>query len=324
MDFDLLSGTATGGDHIEAATNGQDSFSIRVADGSIVVVVADGCSSQPHSEVGAKMVAPMLATFLEQAIRKGQSLEDQRIWNYLRDLLLAKILSTATDMAGDHPVAPVLNKYFQFTLVGMVMTPQTTVFFSRGDGMFGINGKVTTIEPEAGNRPAYLVYGLTRPDMVIDNPKLLDFDIQAVVPTPDVQSWWVGTDGVKEMLKVVGQSVNGEKIVSIESLFDDQRYLDNPELLCRRLQQLVVDNLIGDDITLVAGQRIPLPDDTPEVTAEETGEEVIEESSPAPEDTVSIEEKDDPGKGQAAPAAGEPGSSTTSSEKLESETGGDQ
>ena len=293
MDFTLLSGTATGGNHIEAASNGQDALSVRTTANSIVVVVADGCSSQPHSEVGAQIIAPMLTAYIEQALRKGQSLKDPRIWTYIRSLILAKILSVATDMAGDAPVAPVLNQYFQFTLVGMVMTPEYTVFFSRGDGMYGFNGKVITIKPEAGNRPAYIVYGLTNPDMTVDNPQLLDFDIHAIVETSDIENWWVGTDGVEEMLAVLGRTVNGEKIATIESLLDDQRYHDNPKLLNRRLQQLVAADLIGDDITLAAGRRTATPD-----SIEEKDEAAID---PTADDA---EGDKDQGKAEAAsPAA---------------------
>lgn len=271
MDFRLLSGSATGASHLEACRNNQDAFSVRHTETSIVAVVADGCSGQPHSEVGAKIVAPLLATFVAQAVRKGQSLENPAIWNYIRKLLLSKILTIATDMAGDDPVAPVLNEYFQFTLLGIVITPERTVVFSRGDGVFGLNGEITTIEPESGNRPAYIVYGLTEPDMVLENPDLLNFDIQATMPTSKLASWFIGVDGVNEWLKAAGKTVNHEEVVGIESLLEDERYHRNPDLLNRRLRQVVRADLVDDDVTVIGGIRAT-PTPTPQVAEEEITE----------------------------------------------------
>lgn len=277
MDFLLLSGSANGANHIEAATNGHDALSVRHTNDSIVAVVADGCSSQPHSEVGAKIVAPMVTNYVAQVLRKGLSLSDPRVRRNIRDRILSRIMVLADEMAGDDPTAPVLNAHFQFTILGVAMTPTDTFFFRiGGDGMYGVNNETHVVYPEKGNRPAYLVYALTGSPMTDADPTLTDFQILHTLPTSDVKTFWIGTDGTGEMLAAVNKTVNREPVVSVEGLLETDRYYDKPALLSRRLQQLVAADVIGDDITLVAGKRLTaLSDPAPAVAEEETGAEPV-------------------------------------------------
>lgn len=263
-DFELVSGSATGASHIEEGKNNQDTFSVRHNAASIVAAVADGCSSQPYSEVGAWIVVAMVTNFITQALRKGLSLNDVRVRRNIRERLLSRILLIADDMAGDEPTAPILNAFFQFTILGVAVTPETTFFFRiGGDGLHNANGEVRVVHPERGNRPAYLVYALTGSPMTDDHPELTDFQILRTVPTSDVKSFWIGTDGVSELLAAVGQTANGELVASVDEILGDNRYYDNPGLLSRRLRQLVIADYIGDDVTLIGGRRVTLPDPSP-------------------------------------------------------------
>jgi len=295
-DVVLVRGSANGGDHLETATNGQDALSVRRSPESIVIAVADGCSSQPHSEVGAQIIVHMLTNFVEQAMRKRLPLRQPRVWKHICDKLLSRMQMIADDMAGDDQVLTYLNHFFQFTLVGMAMGPEDTVFFWRGDGNYSYNGKVFTIKPKAGNKPPYLVYNLTGAETTEADSPLLDFQI-AIVPTSEIKTFWVGTDGTNELLAAIGKVVNGMTATQIEDLSRDPRYRDNHSLLTRHLRMMVAGGLVRDDVALIAGERLGF---TPAPVAEE--EPVPPEASPAGKDPATVEVAPGAGPNSTNPA----------------------
>lgn len=291
----LIHGSAMGGSHVDSAKNGQDAYSIRQTPEYLVVATADGCGSLPHSEVGAKIVVHMATSFVMEILRKGLDLENPLVQRHLKNRLLAQIQTLADAMAGDKLVTEIFSDFFNFTLLLMVMTEKKTIFLAIGDGVWGLNGVTTVIDPTVGNKPPYIVYNLSGSDITNRNPELLDFQVLEIVPTKNVKSFWIGTDGVKEMLNAVGKRVLGAPIVGVSGLLADPYYYDyvpgkanTP--LARRLMELTADH-IGDDVTLVAGELLwPLP------PAPETDEPAEEEATDTEEpDNTS----DEPGKSEA-------------------------
>ena len=59
--FEAAAGTIVGTAHLHAGRNGQDGFAIHRRGDVTVAVVTDGCGSSPHSEVGAKIGAAIVA-----------------------------------------------------------------------------------------------------------------------------------------------------------------------------------------------------------------------------------------------------------------------
>ena len=145
MRIEAAAGSIVGTAHLHAGRNGQDGFAIHRAGDITVAVVTDGCGSAPHSEVGAKIGAAIVARCVA-----GDGLNANRVLDELR--LIAAIL-------GDD-LPRVVSDYLLFTVVGALMTPTETIIFSAGDGLFAINGVERVIGPFPGNAPPYLGYAL--------------------------------------------------------------------------------------------------------------------------------------------------------------------
>ncbi len=149
-----------------------------------------------------------------------------------------------------------------------MITPQDTVLFAIGDGVFALNGEVITIPPFPNNAPPYLGYGLISD--ALSYMKLVDcqFRVHRQLPTPEVQSILIGTDGVEDLMAVADKFLPGksERVGGIAQYWEDDNYFRNPYHLNRRLalvnhasikpdwetRQLKKQNgLLSDDTTLV-------------------------------------------------------------------------
>lgn len=274
--FKVLSGGANGTDHIDTGTNGQDARSVKQSSGSLVVAVADGCSSKPHSGVGAEFFAHLCTTYFAQAIRRGQDITDIRVRRHVRDRLTAKMTDLANDMAGDETVAEVLADYFLFTLLVAIVANGKLYILRIGDGVYGVNGKITKLQPTAGNKPIYLAYAILGSRMTDKDPDALDFEIVEVHDIRDVDTFWIGTDGIEEMLKATGKVAGDSKIEAPEALLTDPRYHDKPNLLSERLVEISAAGFGNDDLSFVGAQVIHESAPAPTTPDETAGEEVAE------------------------------------------------
>ena len=89
--------------------------------------MTDGCGSSPHSEVGAKIGAAIVARCVAcrgdlQAPDGGLQAAATQIFEQLR--IIAGAL-------GDD-IVRVVNEYLLFTIVGVVITPEETIIFAAG------------------------------------------------------------------------------------------------------------------------------------------------------------------------------------------------
>jgi hypothetical protein len=169
-----------------------------------------------------------------------------------------------------------------FTVVGFVMTPEMTHIFSLGDGVFALNGEVTVIPPMEGNRPVYMTYALTGTALDTTNPDLLRFTVQKSIPTAEVESLLVGTDGCTDIIeKAELKAAGGDTVGSLAQFWHENMMLakgENGEILRvspkaqRRLNLLNEskyridrDNvaivkkhgILHDDSTLISCRRMP-------------------------------------------------------------------
>jgi hypothetical protein len=114
-----------------------------------------------------------------------------------------------------------VNDYLLFTILGSVITSSETVTFSMGDGAIAINGKFTEIPPYADNAPPYLAYGLYKPEAI-------NFEIRDRLPTSELESLLIATDGIDDLVKVE----------DIHQFWQEDRYFKNPDAIRRKLAML--------------------------------------------------------------------------------------
>jgi hypothetical protein len=138
--------------------------------------------------------------------------------------------------------------------------------FSLGDGVFAVNGTVTQIGPFEGNFPPYLGYGLTGSSITDANPRLLEFQTYSIVPTSEVHTVLVGTDGLVEFIAKESYTLPGQEkqLGPLSQFWEEDRYFRNPDMLRRALslanRTFVHANMREGQTTLV--EYGLLPDDT--------------------------------------------------------------
>jgi len=173
MTFETACGSVIGTAHLRAGRNGQDGWAIEHDDaGRTVMVVTDGCGSAPHSEVGAKLGARIVA-------REILTQE----WTRVAGAIGERLSSIDLDV----------NDYLLFTIVGALITPEEVLVFHAGDGLFAINGEVHRLGPYDSNAPPYLAYSLV-------NGVEPELTIAYRGPAAEVDSILIATDGAEPLV----------------------------------------------------------------------------------------------------------------------------
>ena len=216
--FECASGSMIGRNHVLAGKNNQDAFRVVRQKRYIIAVVCDGCGSGKHSEVGAKLGARMVIDAIADLLNYDLVISDRKFWNTVQTNLLQKLKDFVTISNGDMEF---VNDYLLFTIVGVLITPSETVTFSMGDGAIAVNGKLNQIPVYPDNAPPYLAYDLYRPDAI-------SFEIRDRLPTSEVESILIATDGIDDLIavEVIGQ------------FWQEDRYFKNPDALRRKLAML--------------------------------------------------------------------------------------
>lgn len=219
--FEYASGSIIGRNHVLAGKNNQDAYQIVKQEKFIIAVVCDGCGSGKHSEVGAKLGANLVINAIADLLspESNQNLEiDPEFWHLLKLHLLRKLQDMGSIANADMQF---VNDYLLFTIVGALITPRETVTFSMGDGAIAINGKFKQISPYPNNAPPYLAYGLYKPEAI-------NFEIRDRLPTSELESLLIATDGIDDLVKVE----------TITQFWQEARYFKNPDAIRRKLATL--------------------------------------------------------------------------------------
>ncbi|WP_017297532.1 PP2C family serine/threonine-protein phosphatase [Nodosilinea nodulosa] len=241
--FELVGGSVTGREHLRVGKNNQDALGWQVTDGGVVAVVCDGCGSGPHSEVGAKLGTRLLIEALQRGLAQGLPVDHEAFWPSLRATLLGQLGQVAAALGGDR--AQTIQDYLLFTIAGAVITPTTTVVFTLGDGVVAINDRVMQLGPFANNAPPYLAYGLLEESTEETTSAALQIKVLQALPTDQVQSLLLGTDGLGDLMAAAEKPLPGrsEYVGDIAQFWQDDRYFRNPDQARRRL------TLINRDVT---------------------------------------------------------------------------
>ena len=215
----LFAATHVGRDHLRVGRNNQDGCF--TAPG--VVVVTDGCSSQPNSEVGAQLGARFLGQWLVAAPSRDRS-HTPRL---ALDALLGWMKAAAESLGG--PLEETLERFFLFTVLAAVKAPGGEVFvFGLGDGGFVVDDRVVRLDSGPDNAPQYPAYGLVGAKV---EPELHFF-------------------GEATRVAVMTDGLNSVDPVRLRALVDAASESSNPLTLQRRLNVLAETERFLDDATL--------------------------------------------------------------------------
>ena len=240
--FELAGGSILGREHLRLGKNNQDAYYWVSVESATIAVVCDGCGSGTHSEVGAKIGARlMVEAILRNLPQDGLS---TNFWQGVHQDLLHSLGMIAASLGGE--LVQAVKEYLLFTIVGAVITPQETALFAIGDGVFALNGEVITIPPFPNNAPPYLGYGLITD--ALSDMKLVDcqtrafpcdfrrrgvarqFRVHRQLPTSEVQSILIGTDGVEDLMGVADKCLPGKsgRVGEIAQYWEDDSNFRNP------------------------------------------------------------------------------------------------
>ena len=242
----------------------------------LIAIVCDGCGSCDSSEVGAKLGAQWVMNAVAKRLQEQGDITDHQFWQGVQKDVLGQMRSLTTSLQRSTSNATadweIIQAYLLFTIMGAVITPETTVVFGLGDGVFAINDDVTSIGPFANNAPPYLAYGLMPEGFTQFSADDLQFTIHCQLPTAEVRSLLIGSDGVDDLRAIANQLLpnKAKPIGDLSQFWQDDRYFKNPDMIRRRLallnreqtkpdwsnQQLTkTGGLLPDDTTLVVMRR---------------------------------------------------------------------
>jgi hypothetical protein len=192
----------TGARHLRAGRNGQDAAAAWVGEDAAAVVVCDGCSGGPGSEVGARLGARVALG----AIARHAHLPWQPLWHAVLGDVLGAIAAFADRVSDDRHAA--IHEHWLFTIVAAAALRGEVAVWAVGDGAYAIDGVTRTLGPFADNQPPYLAYALV-----------------GAQPEPHVEiaharSVVIASDGAAELGL---------------ARFADRRFLDHPDALRREL-----------------------------------------------------------------------------------------
>jgi hypothetical protein len=241
--FEIAAGSIVGRRHVGSGNlligkNNQDSLGVLRDSNYIVATVYDGCSSSIDAEVGAKIAARILPGIIASSLDRGQlrlcgnlrsidkALEEIRIRFLQR--MRAIVWAIA---AGDAPsrskrskevsrqrAGQIVHDAFLFTVVAAVVTHETSIVFSAGDGFYAVNGVLEQLGPFADNAPPYLLYGDSNPQA--------RFSLDEVLDTKSLQSLMLATDGLQDLVDKTEQNIPGkrEAVGELSRLWSDDRF----------------------------------------------------------------------------------------------------
>ncbi len=269
MDIRIAGGSIAGTDHIKTGqpgfTNNHDSFSWEKNDDVLVSVIADGCGSSKHCEVGAKIASKILSKLIfDQINRLLQSGDNPQLksnfWNRIKMSFISK-LSVLAESMGDS-ISEIVNQYFLFTIIGIVIVRGKAYIFSCGDGVYIIDGEIKESGPFPANAPPYIMYNITGSALFDENPSLLDISIKEILEPKQYDNILLGSDGVLDLIKASDKTIpNTNNIVGdISQFWEEDKYVDNSSMITRKLSLFnresiyngrLLPGLLKDDTTLV-------------------------------------------------------------------------
>lgn len=248
MQFQYGLGSVIGRDHRSELKNRQDADSVIQTNNRFIGIIADGCGdpTASSSEYGATFGASVLAkTIFDLSARVNPQKEmdifgGHNFWDRVEQDVLAHLRTNALLFEGSFQATIV--KYFLFTSLGVLITPNVSVFFGIGDGNIFVNGDRIQIGPFKENAPPYLAYRL-----LVDPPKYepgaLQFKVFRILPTKELKNFLVGCDGTNYIIENEESLLPGrtDKVGPISQFWVEDKYFTNPVAIELRLRVISED-----------------------------------------------------------------------------------
>jgi hypothetical protein len=216
----------------------------------------------------------LLTEALKRHIANGYPVESNLLRKVQREVV-SQLHVLAGSMGSS--LGEVVDRYFLFTVMGVVLARDTATFFALGDGVVCINGELTVLEAEEGNRPVYLGYALTGSSLVDHDPSKLEFKILEQMPLDDLKNFLIGTDGMNEWITRSEENIPGTDtpLGPIEQFWLSDRFFKNPIAIQMLLNRAARDHprrqadgthvleggKLSDDTTLVVGRQLNIDQD---------------------------------------------------------------
>ncbi len=268
--YTSVAGSVPGTSHIARMKNNQDAMRLYTDDEIIIAVVSDGCSASnekntPHyNEVGSQILTNLcIKTILTYVKHYGyEALKWQYFWDRVTSDILAQVKTIATSMNDDF--AAIARTYFQATLMGYIITPEKTIVFGCGDGMYAINGDIKIITPVAeGNYPPYIIYSLIGSSVYSFNDNAIRLQQFDEIDTSQLEHICIGTDGIVDLMNAESKNIPGQtsQIGPLKNIWTEKTYITNPFWLQNRLSLYNTVKIKRDGDNIVTHKGL-LPDDT--------------------------------------------------------------
>jgi hypothetical protein len=232
LSWQIASCSVRGREHTVSGRNNQDARCWRSTEEALVAVVCDGCGSGLYSETGAQLGASLVTESI--LCRRTGDRDHTAILEETRERLLDRLDSLARSMAGDY--LQILHDYFLFTIVGVLVTRSLTSIFSIGDGLAVVNGNRIPLGPFPDNQPPYAAYGLLAAETSRE-PVDASFQIHRCLPTQDLNSVLIATDGLMDWLNMEDKLIPGKKesVGPLSQFWCQDSYFSNHDSLRRKL-----------------------------------------------------------------------------------------
>jgi hypothetical protein len=271
VNFEFAYGSVMGSDHKLYGKNCQDYGNIRLGNDVVVGIVADGCGSAEHSEVGARIVTEAILADLFYYLSTHAEIYKYDVNKIPKEQILKKV---------DQSVELALLTVFRYykdnhidtndlltTIVGFIILPEYSWFFVYGDGMIEINGVWESVITDELGYPQYPIYN------VMNNKPAVP-QLTTISKTKNLFTFSVGTDGVRYLLDAFpkGKTYPGKKELvepgctllhkdsnfsNIEGLQTTLQKLNRDSVTIDREKDRLVKHkgLLNDDTTLIVGRR---------------------------------------------------------------------
>lgn len=164
----LAMASAMGAAHVNVGnpgkTNNQDAMAVKKYEHGFVVVLCDGCGSQPRSEIGADIGAHLIAGVVRDHLSRNLKLSEltwEEITNECSALVKKEVEKYQEDET-DQAFEKAVNERFLFTAMVLAVRKDFAAIASFGDGIFVIDEEVIDVKPPIPNTPPYMGYLLLK------------------------------------------------------------------------------------------------------------------------------------------------------------------
>lgn len=189
--LEIVQASVVGNAHRHRERNNQDAVAIHRVGDTVYAAVCDGCGSGAHSEFGAQFIARWLVTHASRFVAN----DPISALAAMADALTTELNTLAASLAPAPSLwLEVITECLLATFLLLVWGPERVWIGGIGDGVWGINGELHTIDSGQLNAPPYLAYRLVPVEWMaspVDHaPRLW-----CCRATSDVRTAVIGSDG---------------------------------------------------------------------------------------------------------------------------------